>query len=173
MLKGWIPAMSDAAQSTASPDNFKTRYPDHAAPDAHAAVRFLTEIANHGPMTIVTIAVGGAVRHRVFDTSDAGSVSDMRSFIAFHETQPCQVFYLPNAARHDCRTVPSTEDIEWIRSIVLDFDPDKLKPLEVERDRLRGVAHDLLIGPLQPRAIVDTGGGMQVVFQLLEPIAAT
>lgn len=165
--------MSDAAQSTASPDNFKTRYPDHAAPDAHVAVRFLTEIANHGPMTIVTIAVGGAVRHRVFDTSDAASVGDMRSFIAFHETQPCQVFYLPNAAHADCRTVPSTEDIEWIRSIVLDFDPDKSKGLQDERDRLRLVAHDMVIGPLQPRAIVDTGGGMQAIFQLLEPIAAT
>ena len=161
------------AESTSDPIEFKTRYPDHAAPDAHVAVRFLTEIASHGPMTIVTIAVGGAVRHRVFDTADEASVRDMRSFIAFHETQPCQVFYLPNAAHRDCRTVPSTEDIEWIRSIVLDFDPDKSKLLEDERDRLRLVAHDLICGPLQPRAVIDTGGGMQVVFQLLEPIAAT
>jgi hypothetical protein len=165
--------MSNDAQATSGATDFNSRYPDHAAPDATISVRFLTEIANHGPMTVVTIAVGGAVRHRVFDTSDAASMADMRSFIAFHETQPAQVFYLPNAAHRDCRTVPSTEDIEWIRSVVLDFDPDKLKPLEAERDRLRGVAHDLIHGPLQPRAIVDTGGGMQVVFQLLEPIQAT
>ena len=157
---------------TAGAVDLDSRYPNHSSPDANVSVRFLTEIANHGPMTVVTIAVGGAVRHRVFDTADEASVRDMRSFIAFHETQPCQVFYLPNAAHRDCRTVPSTEDIEWIRSIVLDFDPDKLQPLDVERDRLRGVAHDLITGPLQPRAIIDTGGGMQVVFQLLEPIAA-
>jgi hypothetical protein len=73
-------------------DDFKARYPDHVAPDSHTATRFLSEIANHGPMTIVTIAVGGAVRHRVFDTNDSESIADMRSFVAFHETQPCQVF---------------------------------------------------------------------------------
>ncbi len=154
-------------------DDFKARYPDHKTPDSHAATRFLSEIANHGPMTIVTIAVGGAVRHRVFDTNDSESIADMRSFVAFHETQPCQVFYLPNAARAGCHTVPSNEDIEVIRSIVLDFDPDKSKPLDEERDRLRLVAHDLITGPLQPRAVIDTGGGMQTVFQLLEPITVT
>jgi hypothetical protein len=158
------------AEDTLTPDEFKVRYPDHSVADANISVRFLTEIANNGPMTVVTIAVNGAVRHRVFDTSDEASVRDMRSFIAFHETQPAQVFYLPNAARAGCHTVPSTEDIEVIRAVVLDFDPDKLKLLEDERDRLRLVAHDLIVGPLQPRAVIDTGGGMQVVFHLLEPI---
>jgi hypothetical protein len=155
-------------------DNFKTRYPDHKEKDVDAimAVRFLKEIAAHGPVTIVTIAVGGAVRHRVFDTSDPAALDDLRSFIAFHETVPAQVFYLANQAYAGCKTVPSTEDIEWIRLIVLDFDPDKDRPLDEERERLRRIAHDLISGPLQPRAVIDTGGGMQVVYQLLEPIRA-
>jgi len=121
-------------------------------------------------VTVVCIAVNGAVRHRVFDTGDAGSMRDMRSFIAFQETQPCQVFYLANVAE-GCQTVPSNADITAIRLVVLDFDPDKTKSLEAERDRLRLVAHDLLTGPLQPRAVVDTGGGMQAVFELIEPIS--
>jgi len=166
--------MSDSTQSSASPENFKIRYPDHASPDANTAVRFLVEIANRGPMTVVGMPVGGASpRARTFDTADPDAVRDMRSFIAFQETQPHNVFYVANDATLKCLHVPSTEDIAFIRSIVLDFDPDKLKPLEAERERLRLVAHDLIHGPLQPRAIVDTGGGMQAVFQLLEPIPAT
>lgn len=162
------------AESTRQQDNFKSRYPDHVYPTASEAVRFLLEIANHGRMTLVTISVNGHVRPITYDTSDCGAVEDMRSFIAFNETQPHQVFYLPNLANKSCiGAVPGREDIEWIRSIVLDFDPDRDKPLHEERDRLRQIAYDLIHGPLQPRAIVDTGGGMQVVYQLLQPIAVT
>jgi hypothetical protein len=166
--------MSDKAQSTSNAANFKLRYPDSTQPDAVAAARFLAEITNHGPMTIVAMPVGGASpRALTFDTSDPDAMNGMRSFIAFQETQPHNVFYVANDASLKCLYVPATEDIRWIRLVVLDFDPDKLKALEEERDRLRRVAHDLLTGPVQPRAIVDTGGGMQAVFQLLEPIAAT
>jgi len=160
----------DTSQHSA---NIKTRYPDHTAVDAHKAVDFLRSIAKNGPMTLVCIAVGGAVRHRVFDTADPDSMRDMRSFIAFQETQPCQVFYLANVASAGCHTVPGNDDIATIRMVVLDFDPDKSKLLEDERDRLRTVAHDLITGPLQPRAIVDTGGGMQVVYELLDHIPVT
>jgi hypothetical protein len=160
-------------ESTDKTFNFKARYPDHKDVDSKLAVHSLLELSSHGPMTIITIAVGGAVRHRVFDTSDQASVEDMRSFIAFHETQPAQVFFMPNAVRAGCQTVPTTEDLETIRSVILDFDPDKERPLDEERDRLRLIAHDLITGPLPPRSVFDTGGGMQVVYQLLKPLPAT
>jgi len=160
-------------ESTDKTFNFKARYPDHKDVDSKLAVHSLLELSSYGPMTIITIAVGGAVRHRVFDTSDQASVEDMRSFIAFHETQPAQVFFMPNAVRAGCQTVPTTEDLETIRSVILDFDPDKERPLDEERDRLRMVAHDLITGPLPPRSVFDTGGGMQVVYQLLKPLPAT
>jgi hypothetical protein len=163
----------DVTESTDKTFNFKARYPDHKDVDSKLAVHSLLELSSHGPMTIITIAVGGAVRHRVFDTSDQASVEDMRSFIAFHETQPAQVFFMPNAVRAGCQTVPTTEDLETIRSVILDFDPDKERPLDEERDRLRMVAHDLITGPLPPRSVFDTGGGMQVVYQLLKPLPAT
>jgi hypothetical protein len=164
------------SQSTQHPDDFKSRYPDHVYPAATVAVSFLTEIANHSAMTVVTLpldASSGQLRTRVFDTTSTQALEDMRSFIAFQETQPCQVFYVANDATLDHPHVPKTADIKWIRNIVLDFDPDKDKPLDDERDRLRLITHDLIHGPLQPRAIVDTGGGMQVVFQLLEQLPAT
>jgi hypothetical protein len=108
----------------------------------------------------------------LFDTSDPSAVAQMRSFIAFQETQANNVFYLANVAE-GCSGVPGRDDITQIRLVVLDFDPDKSQPLDVERDRLRQRAHDFLTGPLQPRAIVDTGGGIQVVYELLEAIPAT
>ena len=164
------------AQSTHIPDDFKSRYPDHVYPAAPVAVSFLTEIANHGQMAVVSLPLdndGRNIRAFICDTTQAASLEAMRSFIAFQETQPAQVFYVANEQRHNHPHVPATSDIMWIRNIVLDFDPARDLPLDEERDRLRLIAHDLIHGPLQPRAIVDTGGGMQVVFQLLEPIPAT
>jgi len=117
-------------------------------------------------------ATGGFSRQGLFDTSDPHAVAAMRSFIAFQETQANNVFYLANVAE-GCTGVPGRDDITQIRLVVLDFDPDKSLPLHDERDRLRQRAHDFLTGPLQPRAIVDTGGGIQVVYELLEPVPAT
>ena len=161
------------AQDTAPDTNIKTRYPDHEDVDAPAAARFLTSIAHGGPVLLVCFAAtGGFSRQGLFDTSSPEAVAAMRSFIAFQETQSNNVFYLANVAE-GCTGVPGRDDITQIRMIVLDFDPDKSLPLGDERDRLRQRAHDFLTGPLQPRAIVDTGGGIQVVYELLEPVPAT
>jgi AAA domain-containing protein len=155
-------------------DNFKTRFPDHRKPSAVEAIKFLVEIANHGDITIVCIPVGdGVPRSKTFDTYDLNSVNNMRSYISAYETQNYQVFYVANSAGPNCDFVPANKDIRLIRLVVFDIDPDKTKPFHEERARMRRLAYELLTGPLQPRAIIDTGNGMQVVYQLLEPIPAT
>lgn len=159
-------------ENTSNPSDSKSRYPDSSAPDARLAANFLMQIANHGPITVVTVPVNpkASLREITFDTDAPGAEESMRSFIAHNETLPHQVFYIPNRVI-DGADNRKRESIGEIRTIVLDFDPDKDKPLEEERMRLRGIAASLVHGPVQPRFIVDSGGGMQVGFQLLAPIA--
>src|SRR5262245_26779528 len=129
--------------STEDGDNFKSRYPDHFVPDSRLGVRFLKDIAIDGVAVLVTIAAQGKeIRGRVFHTTDPDEVEQARSFLAFNETRQVQVFYVANRVGPQHVGVPKTGDITLISSIVLDFDPDKSKLLEEERDRLRRVAFD-------------------------------
>lgn len=154
-----------------NPEQIKVRYPDAFFPNAAVAVKFLTAVTDGGQVTLVTIPAGeeGAPRVHRFDTGDPVSAEAMRSFIAFNETQECQVFWQPNVTRGSAF---KKEDIVEVRAVVLDFDPTKGKPLEEERDKMRLKAWYFIEQcQVQPRAIVNTGGGMQVVFQLIKPIA--
>jgi hypothetical protein len=162
----------DVPETTANSVDYKTRYPDSLALDANLAVNFLMDVASGGPVTVATISVNGHPRAITFDTSSEADVEEMRSFLRFEETQPHNVFFVPNKAngREGGRIVPQNDDIVEIREIILDFDPDKTKPLEDERMRLRAVAYKLINGPVQPRSVIDSGGGMQVRYKLLEPI---
>jgi len=164
----------NVSEDIANPNNIKAAYPDSHFPNASTAVDFLTLIAARGLMTVATISPHNAVRSSTYDLAKPTDIEKMRSFIAFNETAPANVYYVANRAFAGAKFVlPGRDDIDLVRMIVLDFDPERDKPLEEERDRLRGIAANLVHGPLPPRAIVDSGGGMQVVYQLLEPIELT
>jgi hypothetical protein len=162
-------------ENTTNSFSFKTRYPDSTEPDANVAVSFLMDVADGGLITMVMIPVRGGARAMSFDTSDAGEVEALRSLLRYEETQPHNVFYVPNRTigKPGAHEVPDRGDIDMIRDLVFDFDPDKSKPLEQERMRLRELAHKLLLGATPPRTIIDTGGGMQIRFKLSRPIAIT
>lgn len=81
------------------------------------------------------------------------------------------MFYCPNLSGK--AGFVHKDDVTHIRSVVLDFDPDYSMPAGEERDKLRLMAWKLVHGVLQPRAIVNTGNGMQVLWQLIEPIDLT
>ena len=161
------------AINTENPNSYKTTYPDSVKPDADVAVKFLTDFADGGPITVVMIPdEGHGGRGQTFNTSDLDAVIDMRSFISAHESRHSQVFYMPNRAADDCgHAIPAREDIVEIRAVVLDFDPSKTTPLEEERLRLREVLDNLIDTDLcTPTTAVDTGGGMQVIYRLKTPL---
>ena len=161
------------AINTQNPNSYKTTYPDSTKPDADVAVKFLTDFAAGGPITVVMIPdEGQGGRGQTFNTSDLDSVIEMRSFISAFETRHFQVFYMPNRAADDCgHAIPAKEDIVEIRAVVLDFDPDKTTPLDEERLRLREVLDNLVGTDLcTPTTAVDTGGGMQVIYRLKTPL---
>lgn len=162
-------------ENTGNSVDFKTRYPDSTAPDANLAVRHLMDVAAGGLVTVATISVNGHTRAITYDTAIDGEVEAMRRFLRDEETQPHNVYFVPNKVVGGAggRGIPPTEDIVEIRETTLDFDPDKTKPLEEERMRLRAVAYNLINGPVQPRSVIDTGGGMQVRYKLLAPIPLT
>jgi len=162
------------SKDIAKPSNIKSSYPDSHFPNASLAVDFLMTIAGRGLMTVATISPLNVVRSSTYDLAKPTDIENMRSFIAFSETAPANVYYVANRAFAGAKFVlPGREDIDQIRTVVLDFDPARDHDLGEERDRLRGVAWNLINGPLPPGAIVDTGGGMQVVYQLAEPIDIT
>lgn len=171
----------DRAINAESVDDIKTLFPDHTKPDARVGVDFLLDIAADRPVTVVTIHDGSDdqmgeaesrdVIARSFSMIDTEQIAAMRSFIGASEQLHRQVYYAVNVASDSCRGVPRREDIAFIRAIVLDFDPARELPLAQERDRLRQLAFTLINGPKPPHAIVDTGGGMQVIWALEEPVA--
>lgn len=162
-------------ENTANPINYKTIYPDSSKPDAEKAAKFLVDFAGGSSITVVMIPVEGKdARGRTFDTSDPKSVNDMRGFIAAYERLEYQVYYMANRIIDGCtKAVPGNEHVGEIRAVVLDFDPhidpDTGPTLEEERMRLR-VLVDNLIDDLKPFAVIDTGGGMQVIFKV-KPLA--
>lgn len=160
-------------QNNDNPDSYKALYPDTTVPDADKAAKFLCDFASGGPVTVVMIpAEGDGGRGQTFDTSKPAAVVAMRSFIRSYEKFPFQVFWLPNQAAPDCgHEIPNHNDIKEVRGVVLDFDPDKLQPLEEERLRLREVLDNMLGTEIcTPYAAVDSGGGMQMVFRLTKPV---
>ena len=166
------------AENTDLSATFKSRYPDSTEPDANVAVNFLVDVSNGGYLSVVAVPVNEHAKETIpraitYDLSDASAADEMRSFIRFQETQPHNVFFAPNMAVYKEPNrfgVPRKNDIELIREIILDFDPDKALPLADERMRLRGVADMLVNGRVPPRSIIDTGGGMQARWMLRDPI---
>jgi archaellum biogenesis ATPase FlaH len=132
-------------------------------------------MAVHGRVTVCSFSVNGYHGAITYDITEAKEVEALRSFLRFNETQPHNIFYIPNfvSGPVGARGVPARDDVVEINAIVIDLDPDKDKPIDQERMRIRQVVHGLLNGPVQPFAVVNTGGGAQVIFKLVEPILIT
>ncbi len=114
----------------------------------------------------------------------------MRAWIDKHQGK-YNIYTSVNRARDDApknvrlrgdnkkKNQPST--VGWIRAIVADIDPTKIKGgdpsgenFRKERERLQSVLQQLDDEPIcPPTAIVDTGGGLHVWWQLWPRIPAT
>lgn len=89
------------------------------------------------------------------------------------------LYYTLNEPRPGCQGRLKESDIEWIRGIVIDIDPDKTEEAlpggyERERARLLIIAAKLRDWSFcTPAAIVDTGNGIQVLWLFPEPLPNT
>jgi hypothetical protein len=156
-------------ENNVNPLDFKTLYPDTTGPDATLAAVFLHDMADGGLVTVAAIPVNPNAKPRTCIYGSDGVA--LINFLVDQQSLPHNVFFAPNMAVG--RGVPSNADIIQVRAIILDFDPARDKPLEDERMRLREVAYGLIHGRVPPTFVIDSGGGMQVIWQLDEPIDVT
>lgn len=166
----------DVPENTSKSGDFKSRYPDSVAPNANVGVLFLRSVIQ-GRVKIIGMPVSkdiGPVMSRTFDTTSPGDCEAMRAYIARFETmEGYNVFYAANRTSPRAGSVPSRDEIDQVRLVLIDLDPAKGKPLVDERDRIRVVADHEIHGPVPPRAVVDTGGGAQIAYVLEQPIEIT
>lgn len=155
-------------------ENTTGREPEDSRPDAAKAVDFLEGIASEFPMALARIApdrpgLDGATFTLPRDRAEC------ESWIEAHNGTS-NLYYTLNTP------VPKSErlgkagrlkeaDVSHVRGVAVDLDPNKSCPLADERKRLFQLAErasENVFGP--PTAVVDSGGGVQMVWLFDEPI---
>lgn len=141
--------------------------------DLDAAVAFLQALRPRGPWNLTAIAPDGPIASATFTDPVKA-----RAWLATH-VESANLHFVPNPAATPAGRGGRVrkDDIEMIEYLHGDFDLDKLPedhPLadESAEGRKGSVAAEMdLDGP--PSLIVDSGGGLQGLWRLSEPIPAT
>ncbi|MGB3499991.1 MAG: AAA family ATPase [Mesorhizobium sp.] len=127
------------------------------------SIGFLKFIDPVGWHNLVAISPEGAVEGRTFEP---GSWSQMADWIRARNGTK-NLYYSPNepgpGAPHNKL---SKTDIDRIRFLHVDLDPDKSKPFEDERRSLLKTVELLKADSIAPSAIVDSGGGVQALWKV-------
>lgn len=144
-------------------------------PDPPAAITYLQELDANGWHTLVAIAPDETTAHRTTArTFRPGDWLEMQRWLAKHNGS-WNIYYQLNepvaGARHSKLT---KAEIGHIRAIYVDLDPrGGPDELEAERQRLLALA-DAALGDMiaPPTFVVDSGGGIQLVWKLEQKLPA-
>jgi hypothetical protein len=139
------------------------------APDPGQAVEFLQGLlGSDGSVALSAIQPDGPITTFSFELSNGPRI---RRFIAEFLTDR-NIYYCPSApAVEDGKTSkPNKDGVTYARAVWIDLDPADGADLGAERARLRAVVERLMAGPMPPTAVIDSGGGYQVIWILESPV---
>lgn len=146
------------------------------APEANlgAAVDFLATIAGGGRIAVTSIVPDGPLASAIFDT--VTQRAELGTWLG-HYNGSANLYFSLNEPTPEATGRLKERDVAVIRGVAVDIDPnatEEAKPggFERERARLRGVAKewaDPFFSFSTPTAIIDSGGGIQMLWLLREP----
>jgi len=87
--------------------------------------------------------------------------------------QAAGIYWTVNVCRPHLTKKATKADVLWLLGIWADLDPIKGRDLAAERDRLHRLAEELMALECPPTAIIDSGGGIQVLWRLDIPLMAS
>lgn len=134
------------------------------------SITFLRELDAEGRHNLVRIhPETGLV---IGQTFAPGSWEAIDSWISAHSDE--NIYYSVNEPRSNARDKKLTKaDIESIRAVFVDMDPDKKRPFAEERKRLAELTEQTRNIQAPPSMAVDSGGGYQYVWRLHEKLDMT
>lgn len=148
--------------------------PGDLLPDVDAAVDFLEKWRPGGPWVLTAIEVDGG-RDAPTPTSTLGTADAVRRWIQKHSGGRWNLYFTPNVTRGPVRKKPKKPDMAKAVALFCDVDPRAGEPLEPERARIARLFGDWekdgrkLPFP-RPTVTIDSGGGIQGLFILREPL---
>lgn len=143
-------------------------------PDPDAAVAFLEALRPGGPWNVTAIVPDGPISSATFTDHD-----EARAWIARHADR-ANLHFVPNPA-----PAPSgkggrvrKDDVPTIEYLHGDYDVDKIaKGQDLDGlslpQRKAAVEDDMAFSGLTPAMLIDSGGGLQGLWKLAEPLPAT
>lgn len=145
-----------------------------ATPDPEKAVAFLESIAGGHPVSVARIHPDGDLQGATFTVPD--DRISLRDWIIRWEGKANLYYSLNAPALGEPRIGKAGKlaeaDVAFVRGVAVDMDPRPGKPFAEERRRLLSTANkarDSIFGG--PTAIVDSGGGYQMLWLFPEPVA--
>lgn len=131
--------------------------------DPGQAVGFLQHfLGTNDSVVLSAIVPDGPITTEAVPLEDADALA---AFVARHAGS-ANAFYCPNLTAHVSGPVskPTKGDMTACLAVWVDLDPAKDADFVAERERLAAVVGRLRAGPMAPNAIVDTGGGYQLLW---------
>jgi hypothetical protein len=140
-----------------------------SAPDL---VTFLEQFRPDGYTTYVAILPDGDTIAETFNGTDPGHAE---RWIRKQNRDHRGIHYTVNATPAGLRRKPAKADIISIDGVWSDVDPldGNGRSWNAERERLEALADELHTLPWPPTFIIDSGNGIQPVWQLADPIDAS
>lgn len=132
-------------------------------PDYDAAVRFLRWWAPDGPWVLTAIPSAAT---RTFRPGDEDA---LREWLAIHGADK-NLYYHVNPTRADVSKRPKRAEISSLVGLHVDVDPRAGEDLSAEQDRALALLRDPPGEIPPPSCIVFSGGGMQALWRLREPL---
>lgn len=130
------------------------------------AAEFLEKLRPGGPWCLTFIVPDGTATTKTFhDAQQAGCE-------ALAANARANVYYMPNRTITPLSKKASKSDVLAMDFLWVDVDPRAGEDFEAERERILAlVTARLPAGIPQPTVIVDSGGGFNVLWRLVEPLA--
>jgi hypothetical protein len=161
---------SDAGLTLPNPKQEETSRGTELAttPDNEAAITFLQELYPDGPWLLTAIVPDGG---RPFtETFGPERIDAAMAFLAEHNGRH-NLYYSVAAPSGALRKKASKADIAYTRYLHVDLDPRAGENDAEERDRLRALLTEKLPSEVPPpTTIVFSGGGLQALWRLAEPV---
>jgi hypothetical protein len=140
-------------------------------PDAAGAIDFLerwTDGAEPRALLVSILPDSRTTRGHTFDLPGDGTMARW--------IESCNrvsgVYWTTNACEPDLMKKALKADVDWLLGVWGDLDPLKGRDLRGERQRLHRLAEELMVRPWPPTVIIDSGGGIQPIWRLAEPVEA-
>lgn len=129
-----------------------------------SAADFLTELFGHQPIHLTAIIPDGAARAQSFDEP-----LDVQNWVNY-QNQTSNIYFSVNSVPAELNKKAKKTDLQFLRALHIDLDPDKTADKDTERARLAVVIEGM--SP-KPTAVVDSGNGYACYWVFKQPVPAT